>query len=257
MRFLDITHTVTHGSLILALPIAVAAGLISFLSPCVLPLIPGYLSYITGVVGTDVTGGKGTGAEHVTRQRAFLGTVVFVSGFTFIFVSYGALFGGVGRFLIEFQRPIQLVSGFLVIILGASFLGGVPFLQRQWTFAQRPSGTVSGAFVLGAVFGLGWTPCIGPTLAAVQTLAINEGSAWRGALLSAAYCAGLGIPFLIIGQMLKTGISTIAFLRRHSRLITQVGGCLLIVIGLLLVTGYWNTLTINLRVWLAEWSVTL
>lgn len=244
MKFVDLTQTVTDGSLLLAVPIALVAGLISFLSPCVLPLIPGYMSFISGVAGNTAT-----------RHRTLMGTVVFVSGFSAVFVSYGALFGGLGRSLIEYQRQIQIISGGVVIILGIGFLGAIPILQRQLKFTQQPTGTLGGAFLLGAVFGLGWTPCIGPTLAAVQTLALTQASATRGALLSVAYCAGLGIPFLILGQVWKRGINSLAPLRRHSDTIMKFGGLLLIAIGLLLITGYWNTLTINLRVWVATWSV--
>ena len=246
MKFDNIIQTVTDGSLLLATPIAFLAGLISFLSPCVLPLIPGYLSFLAGVA-----------SNTAKRQRVLLGTAIFVTGFSVVFISYGALFGGLGRTLIEYQRPIQIIGGAIVIILGVGFLGAIPVLQRQIKITQRPTGTLGGAFILGAIFGLGWTPCIGPTLAAVQTLALTQASASRGAFLSVAYCAGLGLPFIVLGQLWKRGVDSLQPLRKHSETITRFGGLLLIAIGLLLITGYWNTLTINLRIWVSNWSVGL
>lgn len=253
MFAVDVVQTVTSGSLLLALPLAFAAGLLSFLSPCVLPLVPGYLSYITGVAGARATSKKTT----VSRSRAVWGTLVFVSGFSVVFISYGALFGGIGQVLLEHQRMIQMIMGVVVVIMGLGFLGVIPALQRDVRIHRVPSGTLFGAFLLGALFAIGWTPCIGPTLAAVQGMALSEASAVRGAILSAAYCLGLGLPFVIIALMLERGVRTVGFLRRHSRTIMHIGGVMLIVIGLLLVTGYWNDLTITLRVWAAEWGVPL
>jgi cytochrome c-type biogenesis protein len=249
----DVVQTITSGSLLLALPLAFAAGLLSFLSPCVLPLVPGYLSYITGVAGARATAKK----TSVSRSRAVWGTLVFVSGFSVVFISYGALFGGIGQVLLEHQRMIQMVMGVLVVIMGLGFLGAIPALQRDVRIHRVPSGTLFGAFLLGALFAIGWTPCIGPTLAAVQGMALSEASAVRGAILSAAYCIGLGLPFVIIALLLERGVRTVGLLRRHSKAIMHFGGAMLIVIGLLLVTGYWNDLTITLRVWAAQWGVPL
>lgn len=253
MSAVDVVQTITSGSLLLALPLAFAAGLLSFLSPCVLPLVPGYLSYITGVAGARATSKKTT----VSRSRAVWGTLVFVSGFSVVFISYGALFGGIGQVLLEHQRMIQMVMGVVVVIMGLGFLGVIPALQRDVRIHRVPSGTLFGAFLLGALFAIGWTPCIGPTLAAVQGMALSEASAARGAILSAAYCLGLGLPFVIIALLLERGVRTVSFLRKHSRSIMHIGGVMLIVIGLLLVTGYWNDLTIMLRVWVADWGVPL
>lgn len=250
---MGVAETVTSGSLLLAIPLAFAAGLISFLSPCVLPLVPGYLSYITGVAGARASVRR----EEVSRSRALWGTVLFVAGFSAVFVSYGALFGGVGQVLLEHQRTIQIVMGVVTIVMGFGFLGWIPGLQRNVRVTRMPSGTFLGAFFLGALFAVGWTPCIGPTLAAVQSMALNEASATRGALLSAAYCVGLGVPFIVIGLLLERGVRAVKFLRQHSQGIMYVGGVLLIGIGVLLVTGYWNHITVSLRVWASRWGVAL
>ena len=246
-----IVETVTSGSLLIAIPLAFAAGFISFLSPCVLPLVPGYLSYITGVAGARATSKR----TSVSKSRAAWGSLVFVAGFSVVFVSYGALFGGIGQVLLEYQRPIQMVMGVLVVILGIGFLGLIPALQRDIRIHRIPTGTLVGAFLLGAIFAIGWTPCIGPTLAAVQVMALSEASATRGALLSAAYCLGLGLPFIFLALFFERSIRAVAVLRRHSRAIMYFGGAMLIVIGMLLVTGYWNELTIGLRVWASQWGV--
>ena len=246
-----IVETITSGSLLLALPLAFVAGLVSFLSPCVLPLVPGYLSYITGVAGARATSQR----TSVTRSRAVWGSIIFVAGFSVVFISYGALFGGIGQLLLEYQRTIQMVMGVVVVILGFGFLGAFPAIQRDVRIHRVPTGTLFGAFLLGALFAIGWTPCIGPTLAVVQTMALTEASAARGALLSAAYCLGLGLPFVFIALFFERSVRTVKVLRRHSKGIMYFGGVMLIVIGLLLVTGYWNDLTISLRVWSADWGV--
>lgn len=248
---IDLTTTVASGSLFLAFPIALFAGLISFLSPCVLPLVPGYLSYITGVAGAHAVLEK----QQVTRSRVIAGTMLFIAGFSSVFVAYGALFGGLGEKLIRYQQQLQYALGALVIVMGLSFLGLLPGLQRDVRIHRMPSGTMWGAPLLGVLFGLGWTPCIGPTLAVVQSLAITEASAVRGAVLSAAYCLGLGIPFVVIGLLLDRGVTALKVLRTHSQLIMKIGGILMIAIGVLMVTGVWNDLMIDLRVWASNWQV--
>ena len=232
---------ILNGFLITAFPVAFIAGLISFLSPCVLPLVPGYLSFAAGF------------SEN--KGKVLLGSTLFVGGFSVVFISYGALFGGIGQLLLEYQRTIQMVMGVVVVILGLGFLGAIPAIQRDIRIHRVPTGTLFGAFLLGALFAIGWTPCIGPTLAAVQGMALTEASAVRGAILSAAYCLGLGLPFVFIALFFERSIRTVKVLRRHSRGIMYFGGVMLIVIGLLLVTGYWNDLTIGLRVWAADWGV--
>jgi cytochrome c-type biogenesis protein len=157
------------------------------LSPCVLPLVPGYLSYITGVAGARATSKR----TSVSKSRAVWGSIIFVAGFSIIFISYGALFGGIGQIFLEYQRPIQMVMGVLVVILGLGFLGVIPALQRDIRIHRIPTGTLLGAFLLGAIFAIGWTPCIGPTLAAVQVMALTEASAVRGATWATIYFVGV------------------------------------------------------------------
>ncbi|NBV90242.1 MAG: cytochrome c biogenesis protein CcdA [Actinobacteria bacterium] len=246
-----VVDTINSGSLVLAIPLAFVAGFVSFLSPCILPLVPGYLSFMTGVAGARATG------HQAKRSRALLGTGMFIFGFSVVFISFGALFGGLGQTLLTHQRLLQSILGVVVIILGLGFIGVIPALQREVRLPHQPTGTLVGAFILGVVFAIGWTPCIGPTLGAVQALALQEASALRGAILSASYCLGLGLPFIVIGLMLERGVRSIKFLRKHSKLIMNIGGALLIGIGLLLVTGYWNDVTIWLRSLLPVWAAPL
>ncbi|GGS40897.1 MULTISPECIES: cytochrome c biogenesis CcdA family protein [Streptomyces] len=177
--------TVLTGSVLLAIPVAALAGLVSFFSPCVLPLVPGYLSYVTGVSGADLA--------YVRRGRIVAGTLLFLAGFTAVFVSFGAAFGYAGNTLLAHQDLLIRVLGALTIVMGLSFMGVLPGVQREWRLHRRPAAGLAGAPMLGVLFGLGWTPCIGPTLAAVQAFAFSEASAGRGALLTVAYCLGLGI----------------------------------------------------------------
>lgn len=244
--------TVTDGPLIVAALVAALVGLVSFLSPCVLPLVPGYLSYVTGLAGaeTRATGGAVAVRTRTSRGRTLAGASLFVLGFTAVFVSYGALFGGLGRTLIEHQRAIERVLGALVIVLGIAFLGGIPWLQREARIHRLPAAGVIGAPLLGIVFGLGWTPCIGPTLGAVETLAFNSASAGRGALLSVAYCLGLGIPFVLVAFGFRWLAGTLALVRRHTVWVMRIGGGLMIAIGLLLLTGIWDHWMIWLRSYL-------
>jgi cytochrome c-type biogenesis protein len=271
--------TVTSGSLLLAAPIAFAAGVVSFLSPCVLPLVPGYLSFITGLTGAEIAGedpkavaaaaaeGSAGGAGSVkvadtealvrTKGRVLLGSLLFVLGFTFVFVSYGALFGALGQALVQYQATISKVLGLLVILMGLAFIGILPGFQREFRVHKMPTIGLWGAPVLGLLFGLGWTPCIGPTLGAVQTLAFTEASAARGALLSFFYCLGLGLPFIVVGLLFRRAMGTIGWVRRHSMLVMRIGGAMLVAIGFLLITGLWDDLTIGLRSWAGGFGVFL
>ena len=266
--------TVTTGSLLLAAPIAFAAGVVSFLSPCVLPLVPGYLSFITGLTGAELSGElppsvpgaaapegsvKISDTETLVRNkgRVLLGSLLFVLGFTFVFVSYGALFGALGQALVEYQATITKVLGLLVIVMGLAFLGLVPGFQREFRVHRLPQIGLWGAPMLGVLFGLGWTPCIGPTLGAVQTLAFTEASAARGALLSFFYCLGLGLPFVIVGLLFRRAMGTVGWVRRHSLLVMRIGGAMLVAIGFLLITGLWDDLTIGLRSWAGGFGVFL
>jgi cytochrome c-type biogenesis protein len=268
--------TVTSGSLLLAAPIAFAAGVVSFLSPCVLPLVPGYLSFITGLTGAELAGEEPTqvsspdaptGASAVkvadtetlvrTKGRVLVGSFLFVLGFTFVFVSYGALFGALGQALVQYQDTISKVLGLVVIVMGLAFLGLVPGFQREFRVHRMPTIGLWGAPMLGVLFGLGWTPCIGPTLGAVQTLAFTEASAARGALLSFFYCLGLGLPFIVVGLLFRRAMGTIGWVRRHSLLVMRIGGAMLVAIGFLLITGLWDDLTIGLRSWAGGFGVFL
>lgn len=234
----DVTDTVASGSLLAAVPIAVVAGLLSFASPCVIPLLPGYLSYMTGVAVQDLDTAK--------RGRMLAGSVLFVLGFTVLFVSGGALFGGIGGQLIEHQQLISRILGVAVIILGVGYLGWIPLMQREARF-PLPGVGLAMAPLLGVLFGLGWVPCLSPTLGTVTTLAYTEGTAARGALLAFAYCVGLGVPFIIAAVAFGRITGAIGWLRRHQRGLTLFGGALMIALGILLVTGLWDALIIELR----------
>jgi len=227
------------GFLLTAFPVAIAAGLISFLSPCVLPLVPGYLSYAAGF--------------SRSRGRVFLGSILFVLGFSVLFISYGALFGGIGARLAVNEEIITRVLGIFTIFLGVIFLGAFPMMP---TFKPKMSttGGLVGAPILGFLFGLGWTPCIGPALATVQTLAFEESSAVRGAILSFGYCLGLGLPFIASGLFLDRSTALRKFMVRRGKLVTQIGGALLILIGLLQLFGLWSSAMIELRSFISDFA---
>jgi cytochrome c-type biogenesis protein len=260
------SRLVTDGPLLVAAGVAALVGLISFASPCVLPLVPGYLSYVTGLVGTGtrttttaavaVGGGTATAVrtetdERSPRGRMLAGALLFVLGFTLVFVAFGAAFGGLGRLLLEWSDVLNRVFGVVTIVLGLAFLGWLPFLQRTARLSARPVAGLAGAPLLGIVFGLGWTPCLGPTLSAVYSLAFTEATATRGALLGVAYCLGLGVPFVVVALGARWAMGATTFLRRHARTVTRVGGAVLVVVGLLLVTGAWTDIMQWLRSWLA------
>ena len=223
---------IMSGFLITALPVAFIAGVISFLSPCILPLVPGYLSFAAGF--------------SASRGKVFLGSVLFVLGFSVVFVSFGAIFGGLGNQLVANEGLISIVLGVITIFLGFVFLGKFPFAP---TFrpTMKTTGGLIGAPILGFLFGVGWTPCIGPALAAVQTLAFQESSALRGALLSLGYCFGLGLPFIASGVFLDRSEKLRKYLVKRGDLISKIGGVFLIVLGLLQVTGLWGQLMNSLR----------
>jgi cytochrome c-type biogenesis protein len=296
---MSVTELVQSGPLLLAIPVAAAAGAITFLSPCVLPLVPGYLSYITGMSGSGLDrsdaaqpaaaatasqrlaradvgpGGSGGSspranaassaatAGHVParaddvsaepgtpqltqpgRGRAVAGTALFVLGFSALFATYGVAFGGLGETLKAHERGASQLLGVLLILLGLLFAGAFDrfgFAGRIARPSIRPRAGLAGAPLLGVLFGLGWTPCIGPTLAAVLTLSATTGTAARGATLAFVYGLGIGIPFMIVAFAVQRGMRLFAFARRHARLITRAGGVLLVAVGLLEVTGAWAT----------------
>lgn len=220
------------GFILLALPLAFVAGLLSFISPCILPLVPGYLSYAAGF--------------SQARGRVLLGSSLFVMGFSLLFISYGALFGGLGARIAVHEEIITQVLGIFTIGLGVIFAGAFPMMPTLRPRISTTGGLV-GAPILGFLFGVGWTPCIGPALATVQTLAFSESSAFRGAVLSLGYCLGLGLPFIATGLFFDRSARLRNFLTRNGRAISLIGGIFLIIIGLLQVSGTWNSLMIDLR----------
>ncbi|MER6688782.1 cytochrome c biogenesis CcdA family protein [Streptomyces minutiscleroticus] len=240
--FPEPNSTIADGALLLALPVALLGGLVSFFSPCVLPLVPGYLSYVTGVSGTDLADAR--------RGRMVAGAGLFVLGFTAVFVSGGALFGYFGQTLQSYQDTLTKVLGVLMVLLGVFFMGLMPWLtQREFRFHKRPVAGLVGAPLLGALFGIGWTPCIGPTLASVNVLAMDQASAGRGAVLSVAYCLGLGVPFVLAAVAFRKALGAFGWVKRHYVWVMRIGGVMMIATGLLLLTGAWDRIVQEMQVW--------
>lgn len=235
-------EVVTDGSLLVALPVAILAGLVSFLSPCVLPLVPGYLGYVTGLSGVDLAERK--------RGRMVAGVGLFVLGFSVVFVLLGIVFSQVFLWLKHDGAWVTQALGVVVILLGIVFMGGFGFLQRERKIHRRPPAGLWGAPVLGVTFGLGWAPCIGPALGAVLAISSGPGAnVPRGALLAFAYCLGLGIPFLLVALGFGRATKTLAFFRRHQLAVMRVGGGILILLGLLMATGLWGRWMADLQNW--------
>ncbi|TCO49315.1 cytochrome c-type biogenesis protein [Kribbella antiqua] len=234
------------GSMLVALPIAVLAGAISFFSPCVVPLLPGYLSYVTGLSAAEL-------GSH-RRGRMLAGTGLFVAGFSAVFILTGVVFGAVGNALIEHQTAITRVLGALTVVLGLVFLGGFGFLQKDLRVHRVPAVGIAAAPLLGVLFGFGWTPCIGPTLGTVMTLATTEGSTGRGATLALVFSLGLGIPFIVAALAFRRMLGAVAWVRRHQVLVIRIGGVLMIAVGLLLLTGVWDSMTADLRQWVSNFG---
>jgi len=224
------------GSLALAVPVAVVAGLVSFFSPCVIPLLPGYLSYATGLSGADLASGEAS--KH--RWRMLAGSLLFVAGFAVVFVLVGAAFGSVGSWLRGWQDEITLVLGLGLILLGLVFSGLVPWLQRDWRIHKIPAVGLGAAPLIGALFAIGWTPCIGPTYGVILNLTYTDATALRGALLSLCYALGLGLPFIVAGLAYRRTLGAVAWVRRYQVWVMRLGGLMLVVLGLLLVTGWWD-----------------
>jgi len=298
---MSITQLVTSGPLLLALPVAAAAGAVTFLSPCCLPLVPGYLSFVTGMAGAggpaspaapasvpaasasaagaSVAGASAAGASAAgapvsgvavaalplaataavpPRGRVVAGTALFVLGFSVVFMAYGAALGGLGHLLTGHARVLTQVLGGLTILLGLLFAGAFDrfsFAGRIARPSARPKAGLAGAPLLGVMFGLGWTPCIGPTLTAVLALSASTGTVARGAVLAFVYALGLGVPFLLVSFGFQVAMRAFAFFRRHARLVTRIGGAMLICVGLLEVTGAWSTFMAWLQVhWVSTYE---
>ena len=242
-------QTVLDGSLLLAVPLAMAAGLVSFLSPCVLPLVPGYLGYVTGLTGVDL--------EQQRRGRTAAGSALFVLGFTAVYVVMATTVGALSGLLTDHRTAISRVLGVVTVGLGLVYLGAVPALQRDRRLDLRPAAGLAGAPLLGAVFALGWTACTSPTLGAILALTGIGGSPGRGALLATAYCLGLGLPFLLAGLAYRRAMGALAVVRRHRGAVTRVGGAFLVLVGVLITTGAWAALTRALSARIAGFEVPL
>ena len=300
---MSVENLVSSGPLILAIPVAAAAGALTFLSPCCLPLVPGYLSYITGMSGAGARGPGGrrrcgecgregggatavavaevgsggvttatvTAADapgsatpmgaHLPGGRAVAGTALFVLGFSAVFAVYGLAFGGLGHLLRAHNTGLTQVLGVITILLGLMFAGAFDrfsFAGRIFRPAARPRAGLAGAPLLGVMFGFGWTPCIGPTLTAVLALSETSGTAARGAFLAFVYGLGLGIPFLIVAAAFQRAVNVLGFFRRNARLVSRIGGALLVVVGVLEVTGAWTSAIAWLHThWLTSYSTPL
>jgi cytochrome c-type biogenesis protein len=231
------------GPLAAAVAVAAIAGLVSFLSPCVLPLVPGYLSYVTGLAGADLDAGH-------RRGRIVAGVSLFILGFAVVFVAGAVVATRTTSLLALYahRRAIEIVVGVLIIVFGLAFAGLVPVLQREWRIQRLPSAGLAGAPVFGAVFALSWIPCTGPTIGVVFGLAAVESSVPRAVVLALAYCLGLGLPFLAFGLGFERLLGLFRAVRRNSRWVTRAGGALLVLTGLALVTGAWDAFIDWLRI---------
>ncbi len=241
--------TAASGSLLLAAPIAILAGLVSFFSPCMMPLLPGYVSYVSGLSAADLADAK--------RGRMLVGTTLFVLGFSVVFISYGTLFGAIGFQLLAYQRTINIVLGIVTIAVGLVFMGYIPFAQRDFRIHAVPKVGIGAAPVLGVLFGVGWTPCLGPTLAVVLSMSMSEANAGRGSLLTLFYCLGLGLPFIIAALAYRRMMGATAWMRRRQVAISRIGGGLMIVVGILLLSGAWQVFVTQLQLWGAGYTIAI
>lgn len=238
---MELQGIVADGQLLVASLIAFAAGIVSFLSPCVLPLVPGYLAYVSATATAEAVDARRA------RRRMVLGALLFVAGFTVIFVILLALAGSIGSWLLQWENVITRVMGVLIILMGLVFMGLFGKLQQTAKLKFKPRLGFVGAPALGAVFAIGWTPCIGPTLAVIGTLALQGGTAGRGAWLALIYSLGLGLPFVLAALGFGWMTTATAFFKRHIRVVNLIGGGLLIAIGVLMVSGVWSRIMYALQ----------
>jgi cytochrome c-type biogenesis protein len=254
---MSITNLVLSGPLLLAMPVAAVAGALTFLSPCCLPLVPGYLAYVTGMSGASSGSQRPAAPGNASRGRVVAGTALFVTGFSLVFSLIGLTVGGIGELLRSHSAVITCVLGGITVLLGLLFFGAFD----RFTFAGRvirpslmPKAGLAGAPLLGILFGVGWTPCIGPTLGAVQVLSFSTGTAARGAFLALIYGLGLGIPFLVVAVLFQRIVNVLAFFRRNGRMVTRIGGVMLVALGLVEVTGTWTSVNVWMHVhWFATY----
>ena len=255
---MGLEETVAGGGLLLASLIALAAGLVSFLSPCVLPLIPGYLAYVSGIADANASvAANPAAAKRTERRRMVFGSVLFVLGFTVVFLVLNILMGSVGLWLWEWQDVIVRVMGGVLILMGLVFMGAFSKLQGTTRLKLKPRVGLIGAPLLGVVFAIGWAPCMGPTLGVVMSLSLQAGSLGRASVLALAYCVGLGLPFVLAAFGFGWMTQTMAFFKRHIRVVNLIGGGLLILIGLLMVTGIWSKIMFSLQAVMANFGTIL
>ncbi|MGI8537347.1 MAG: cytochrome c biogenesis CcdA family protein [Mycobacteriales bacterium] len=282
-----LSDLVIDGPLLLAGPLAVAAGLVSFLSPCSLPLVPGYLSYVGGLAGGEVAerrpaaaptplvavgagpaaavssspegSGNPPGRSAHAGRRVVLGALLFVLGFSAVFTAYGAAAGALGRLLYDQSQVLTVGLGLVTIALGLVFADvlRLPGLSATVRIGFRPAAGLTGAPLLGALFAIGWTPCIGPTLAAVLSLSADSATVGRGALLAFLYSLGLGVPFIVIAASFHRAMDRLAVVRRHARTVMRIGGALLVLIGVLQISGVWGDWLNAMRAWIGAYGTVL
>lgn len=240
------------GTLVLAVPVAFVAGLVSFFSPCVIPLLPGYLSYATGLSGADLASGE----AGRRRGRMVLGALLFVLGFAVVFVFAGTAIGGVAVHLQRWSDTISIVLGVLLILLGLVFAGVVPWLQREWRIHKVPAVGLGAAPLIGALFAIGWTPCIGPTFGVILTLTYPGGDAARGGILAFCYALGLGLPFVVAALAYERTLGALRWVRRHQVWVMRLGGLFLIALGVVMLTGWWDQLVQWVQIQLVDYGET-
>lgn len=236
----EFSEAAASGPLALAIVVSALAGLASFMSPCVLPLIPGYIAYVTGLSDEN--------DERRNKMRIFAGSMMFIVGFSLVFITAGVLATEIGRLLFEFEREVEVVGGFVVAALGLIYMGKFTRLQKEWRFRRLPDAGIWSAPLIGLTFALSWTPCIGPTLATVLQLAVVNGTQSRAVILSVAYCAGIGIPFVLFALCFRRLLGVFRIIRKHNNVVSVIGGALLIAVGVAIAIGSWNEFVIWLMV---------